>query len=170
MEIFENRIPLRSREMVDRSDSLLGVLCAKAAACGKQRCRQIGNRSTDRLSKVAPRRRILLALERVDSKEQAGDAIILVGLRHALGKFHGLIDISVDQECEEDAVKQFAIVRITLECRPVIGGGSSGVALLTGMARSQVASRGADGAGLQGACLLRGKRGGCCRQKGSQRA
>src|SRR5262245_46921631 len=136
MEIFENRIPLRSREVVDRRDRALAVIGAKAAPSGKQRWRQIGNRSADRLSEVAPRRRILLALERIHSKHQAGDAIVFVGLRHTLGKFHSLIDIPVDQECEKDAVKQFTIVRITLQCRPVIGGGSSGVALLTSMARS----------------------------------
>jgi hypothetical protein len=60
---------------------------------------------------------------------QAGNAVILVGLRHAFGKLHRLIDITINQECEENAVKQFTVVWITLERGPVIGGGGSGVAL-----------------------------------------
>ena len=83
----------------------------------------------------------MLALEFMHAEYQPGDAIVLVGLHNALGEFHRFVDFAVNQERQEGAIEQFAIVRVALERRPVIGGGSGGVALLTGVAGGEITAR-----------------------------
>ena len=170
MEILEDRIPLWSGKMIDRSNRAFAVVDAKVAPGGKQSCRKIRNRPPDRLRQVPPRGHILLALERIHTKHQAGDAITLVSLSYAFGELDRFVDITIDQGRQEGSIEQFAVARIALECGSVVGGSGSRIALLAGVARGKITTRSANSTGLQGAGLLRGKRGRRSRQKGGQRA
>ena len=82
-----------------------------------------------------------MCLSALHAEHQPRDAIVLVGLNDALGEFDGLVDVAVDQERQEGAVEQFAVVRVAFERRPVIGRGGAGVALLAGMTGGEVAAR-----------------------------
>ena len=84
----------------------------------------------------------MLVLERVHAEHQFGDAVVLVGLHDAFGIFHGFVDVAVDQQRQEGAVEQIAVIRIVLERLAVIGGGGAGVALLAGMAGGEITARG----------------------------
>src|SRR5215510_186887 len=143
MQILEDRVPLRSGEVIDRRNRALAVIGGKCAPRGKQGCRKVGDRAANRLRQVAPRSDILLALEQIYAKHQASDAIVLVGQRYALGVFHRLVDITINQKRQESTVEQFGIVWIALERRPIIGGRRSGIALLAGVPRSKITARSA---------------------------
>ena len=80
------------------------------------------------LREIAARARIMLALERVHAEHQARDTIVVVCFENALGKFHRLVDIAADQQRQECAVEQLAVLRIALERGPVIGGGGERIA------------------------------------------
>ncbi len=123
----------------------------------EQRRGQIGDRAADRLRQVAARRGILLVLERVHAEHQPGDAVVLVGLHDALGKFHRFVDVAVDQQRQEGAVEQFAVFRIAPERGAVIGGGRGGVALLAGMAGGEITARGRHAGKVRRGRRLRGK-------------
>ena len=153
MQLLEDRVPVRPGEPVDRRHRALAVAGAIHAPGREQRRGQIGDRPADRLRQIAARGGILLALERLHADHQPGDAIVLVGLHDAFGIFHRFVDIAVDQQRQEGAVEQFAVFRVALERRAVIGGGRGGIALLAGMAGGQIAARG----GYAGK-LLRGRR------------
>ena len=152
MQVLEDRVPVRSGEVVDCRDCALAVVGAIHAPGREQRCGQIGDRSADRLREVAARSRILLVLERAHAEHQPRDAIVLVDLGHAIGEFDRLVDVAVDQEGQEGAVEQLAIVRIALERRAVIGGRGRGIALLAGMTRGEITARG--GHAARGPCGL----------------
>ena len=93
------------------------------------------------MRKFAARRGVLLALEAADTENQPRDAVVLVGLNYAFGKFHRLVNFAIHEERQEGAVEQFAVVRITLESRPVIGSRGPGVALLAGVTGGEVTAR-----------------------------
>ena len=93
------------------------------------------------MGKFAARRGILLALEVADTENQPRDAVVLVGLNYAFGKFHCLVNIAIHEEGQEGAIEQLAVVWIPLESRPVIGGRSPGVALLARMTGGKVTAR-----------------------------
>ncbi len=124
----------------------------------EQRRRQIGDRAADRLRQIAARGGILLLLERAHAEHQPRDAIVLVGLHDALGIFHGFVDIAVDQQRQEGAVEQLAVLRIVPERGAVIGGGRGRVALLAGMAGGEIAARGRQSGKVRRGRRLRGKR------------
>ncbi len=111
-----------------------------------------------------------LRLSRLHADHQPRDAIVLVGLRDALGILHRFVDVAVDQQRQEGAIEQLAVFRVALERLPVIGGGGRRIALLAGMAGREIAARGGNtgkllrGRRLRGkcdryACKKRGKRG-----------
>ena len=56
-----------------------------------------------------------MRLSELYAEHQPGDAIVLVGLCNALGEFHRFVDIAIDQERQEGAVEQLAIVWVALE-------------------------------------------------------
>ena len=141
MQVLEDRVPVRAGKLVDRRHGALGVAGAIHGPGREQRRGQIGDRPADRLRQVAARGGILLALERLHADHQPGDAIVLVGLHDALGKFHRFVDIAVDQQRQEGAVEQLAVFRVALERRAVIGGGRRRVALLAGVAGGEITAR-----------------------------
>ena len=142
MQVLEDRVPLRPGQLVDRRHGALAVVRSVHAPGGEQRRRQIGNRPPDRGADIAAGDGILLLLEGAHAEHQPGDAVGLVGLAFAFGKFHRLIDIAVDQQRQEGAVEQVVIFRVALERLAVIGGGRGRIALLAGMAGRQITAGG----------------------------
>ena len=138
VQFLEDRIPFGAGKVIDCRDCALAVIRATRAPGRKQGCGQIGNRPADRLRQVAARSGVLLALERTYAEDQLGNTIILVGLRHAFGEFYSLVNVAIDQKRQKGAVEQLAIVRVALECRPIIGGCGGGIALLASVTRGQV--------------------------------
>ena len=139
MQFLEDRVPIRPGQPVDRRDRALAVAGPVHRPGRKQRRRQIGDRTADRLGQIAARGGILLMLERVHAEHQLGDAIALVGLRNALGIFHGTFDIAIYQQRQEGTVEQIAVLRVALERGAVKGGGRAGIALLAGVAGGEIA-------------------------------
>ena len=127
--------------MIDRRDCSFGVVGAVSAPRRQQGRGEIGDRSANRLREFAARRGILLALEVADAENQPRDAVVLVGLNYAFGKFHRFVNIAIHEERQEGAVEQLAVVRIALESRPVIGSRGPGVALLARMTGGEVTAR-----------------------------
>ena len=156
MQVLEDRVPIRPGELVDRRHRFLGAAARIKAPARQQRGRQIGDRPAHRLRQLAAGRGVLLVLERAHAKHELGDAVVLVGLRDALGKLDGFIDVAVDQERQERAVEQLAVFRVALERVAVEGGGGGGIALLAGVAGGEVAAgRGHAGEFLRGRHLRR---------------
>ncbi len=98
----------------------------------------------------------MLALERIHAKHQPRHPVVFVDLSHALGEFHRLVDVAINQKRQESAIEQLAIVRVALECGAIISGGRSRIALLTRVTRGKIAAGGADSAKLHRAPCLRG--------------
>ena len=156
MQVFEDRVPIRPGELVDRRHGILGAAGRIKAPARQQRRRQIGDRPAHRLRQFAARGGILLVLERAHADHELGDAVVLVGLRDAFGIFDGFIDVAVDQKRQEGAVEQLAVFRVALERVAVEGGGGGGIALLAGMAGGEIAAgRGHAGKLLRGRDLRR---------------
>ncbi len=94
-----------------------------------------------RLGELTARRRILLLLDGAHAKHQAGDAIGLVDLQHALGELDRLVDLAIGQHRQEGAVEQLAVARIAPQRGAIVGGGRSRVALPARMPGGEIAAR-----------------------------
>ncbi len=158
VQVLEYRVPIGTRQAIDRRHRGLGVAGAIERP-GREQCRgQIGDRAADRLRQVAARGTVLLMLDRVHAEHQFGDAVALVGLRDALGVFHRFIDVAVDQKREESAVEQVAVIAVVLERLTVERGGCRRVALLAGVAGGEITARGGHPGQVRHRRRLRGKR------------
>ena len=157
VQVLEDRVPFGTGQPVDRRHRGLGVTGAIQRPGREQRRGQIGDRAANRLRQSTARDAVLLVLERAHAKHQFGDAIALVGLRDAFGVFHRFVDVAVDQERQESAVEQLAVLRIVPQRRPVKGGGGAGVALLAGMTGGEITARGGHPGQVRQRGRLRGK-------------
>ena len=122
------------------------------------------------MCKFAARDGVLLAFEAADTENQPRNTVVLVGLHDALCEFHGFVDFAIHKKRQEGAIEQFAVVRIALESRPVIGSRGAGVALLTSVTGGKVTARRRRVGQFQGAQWLRSKFDRCCHDKGGKRA
>ena len=138
MQILEDRVPVRARQLVDRIDRDLGFARADLRPGRQQRGGQIGDRAAHRLGQFAARGRILLLLERPHAEHEPRDAIVLVDLQDALGEPGRFVDLAIGQNREEGAVEHFAVARIAAQRGAIIGRGRRCVALDAGMPGGQI--------------------------------
>ena len=141
VEFLEDAVPVRPCELIDAFDGRLGFAGAVRGPAEQQGRGQVGDRPAHRFLQVRARGLVLLLLDAANAERQAGDPVRAVDLDHALGKFHRLIDFAVDQDREEGALEQFAVLRIGAQRGAVIGRGRAGVALHAGMACREIAAR-----------------------------
>ena len=157
MQILEDAVPVRAGQLIDGRNRAFTVAAAIHGPGRQQRRGQISDRSANRSRQILAGLRILLELDAVDAEHQLGDAIVLVGRGNTLGIFHGFRNIAADDERQEGAVEQFAVLRISAERRPVIGRFDCRIALPAGMAGGQITARGGQPGKFLGVRHLRGK-------------
>jgi hypothetical protein len=113
MQILENGVPLRARQMIDRGNCIFCVIGAVIAPCRQQRRSQIGDRPSNRLGKITTRARKLLMLELADAENQSRNPVALVSQNDTLPELDGFIDVTIDEKRQKCTVQQLAVVRIS---------------------------------------------------------
>ena len=141
MHVLENRIPIRSGEPVESVDRGVRIAGARIRPRAEQRGGEIRDRTANRLSKILPRKRILLLLERAHPEHEPRDPVITIDLHHAIGQTAGLVDFALGEHRQERAAEQFRIARIRLQHVEIISCRGRRVALGTGMPGGQIAAR-----------------------------
>ena len=99
---------------------------------------EVGDRAAHRLGELRARGLILLLLDRAHAEHEPRDAVVLVGLEHALGELGRLVDIAIGEHGEEGAVEQVGVAGIAAQRGAVIGRGRGGIALDSGMPGRQI--------------------------------
>ncbi len=159
MQILEDRIPVRARQLVHGVGRGARIAGAGERPGRQERRGEIGHRAAHRLGKILPGGGIVLLLERANADDQMGDAVGVVDLQKPVSKLAGLIDVAAGEHGEKGAAEQIGIFRIGLQHVEVIGGGGGGIALGAGMAGGQIVA----GRVVEQQLLL-GGRGDCRRQ------
>ncbi len=112
VQALEDRVPVRTRELVDQQDGVLGIVRAGHRPAGQQRRGEIGDRAARGLRQLGFRDRILLGLDRLDAKHDANVARRLVDLQQTLAELYGLLDIALGHQRLERKRQQFDILGI----------------------------------------------------------
>ncbi len=142
MEILEDRVPIRSGQLVHGVDGGFAIAFAVQRPSGQQCCRQVRHRAAHRLREVSPGGAVVLLLQFSDPDHQTRDAVGVVDREQPLAELARLVDIAIGEHGEESAAEQIGIFRIELQHVEVIGRGGPGIALGAGMARRQVTAEG----------------------------
>ena len=165
-----------------RIDRTLAVAGAECAPGGQQRAGEIVDRPVDGLRELRLGILVLLELEGAHAEHQVGVvlvrvAVVLVELkRDGRRAASRLVDLAVGQHRIEGLLQQIGIALIRPQGRPVIGGGSIGIAVEIGLAgreivagRRRVADVMRDGRHLRPSAEVSVQQGRSCDRQGSDR-
>ena len=141
MQVLEDRIPVRTGQLVDAGHRALGVAGAIGSP-SRQQCRdEIGDGATHGLIDVELGRGIFLLFERLHADHKPRNAVRLVGGEDLLSQLDRLIDVALGDGGDEGAVQKLVVLRIGAQRGAIELGGGSRIALDAGMAGGQIAAR-----------------------------
>ncbi len=166
MQVFENAVPIRSRQLVQGVDRRVRVACAGKRPGRQQRRGQIGDRTAHRLRKVVASRRVMLFLQLPNADDKPRNPIAVIDRQQPVGELAGAVDIAVAQLGEKSAAQQIGIVRIELQHVQVIGRRRALVALRRSVPGGEITAGGVVGRQLLLCRRLGGERGGQTESEG----